>query len=668
MPPDQLLRSQHTRTKTQGKTAPNVFDGDVFRQTVNENISDTKIKQLQEAWGTDIGAAVDHYREPDKEVFHGNQSEAEVNKADFAPPGDQSLTLEIVGIKKLRWDLKRPSKTPKHEAKGIPCVLLVRRQYSEKMVYVSTVIDVKGLALRKAILAIFRGAEGLEMTETNVELSDIHFLFWARSELELLATHYAASGDAADKPALFEIRSALAFITQEWAHTDSLLSSLLPHSISFDLLWVVFPPECLVIGKDELGFDNIWRARTHSVVRQQDGSNNFVIVAEQLEWDGSVLGYARTRLTVPGFNGLIPMEDLPYIPLKFHSGQRALMERILVRGEKKLKFCKKGFKIQQYSGRGLRKVEKDVISFVRSRDGDLTAVHSGLLNSLVMEESLRATMYKLVKTYSLGLSDFDDFVEGKGKGLIGLLYGPPGSGKTLTAEAIAETGHMPLYMVSSGALGHEPEGVFVNLMSKLRLATHWKAVLLLDEADVFLAKRSLTGLTQNAIVSVFLRALEYYEGILLLTTNQIDKIDEAFLSRTHFCHQYSSLDFGARRQIWMNFLEKASKSEKIKINIGEDGLQQLADLAMNGRQVYFGEEQSSLRSDWQVSARTLTADGIIDVIRTLQRFQLSREEVPGSQAVEPREARSLAGPRRITTVETGYREVPEDGNELDDIS
>lgn len=147
-----------------------------------------------------------------------------------------------------------------------------------------------------------------------------------------------------------------------------------------------------------------------------------------------------------------------------------------------------------------------------------------------MEKSLKEVIYKLVVAHSKGASTFDDFVKGKGKGLIGLLFGPPGSGKTLTAEAIAETAKMPLYSVSSGALGHEATQIHERLSDILKLASHWKAVLLLDEADVFLAQRTITDIERNAIVSVFLRELEYYQGFLLLTTNQADVIDEAFQS------------------------------------------------------------------------------------------------------------------------------------------
>lgn len=57
------------------------------------------------------------------------------------------------------------------------------------------------------------------------------------------------------------------------------------------------------------------------------------------------------------------------------------------------------------------------------------------------------------------------------------------------------------------------------------------AVVLLDEADVFLEERDMKDLNRNALVSVFLRALEYYNGIVILTSNRVGTFDEAFKSR-----------------------------------------------------------------------------------------------------------------------------------------
>ena len=66
-----------------------------------------------------------------------------------------------------------------------------------------------------------------------------------------------------------------------------------------------------------------------------------------------------------------------------------------------------------------------------------------------------------------------------------------------------------------------------------KTASHWNTILLLDEADVFLERCALNDLTRNGLVSVLLRKLEYYEGILYLTTNRVAQFDEVILSRIH---------------------------------------------------------------------------------------------------------------------------------------
>lgn len=63
------------------------------------------------------------------------------------------------------------------------------------------------------------------------------------------------------------------------------------------------------------------------------------------------------------------------------------------------------------------------------------------------------------------------------------------------------------------------DGLEKSLIRIFQLASHWKAILLLDEADVVVKERTTSDVVRNALVSVFLRKLEYYDGILFLTTN-----------------------------------------------------------------------------------------------------------------------------------------------------
>lgn len=89
-------------------------------------------------------------------------------------------------------------------------------------------------------------------------------------------------------------------------------------------------------------------------------------------------------------------------------------------------------------------------------------------------------------------------------------------GKTLTAESVAEEMRAPLYQMSAGDLGLDPRHVESKLQGILDMCTRWNSILLLDEADIFLEERSLHELERNKLVSIFLRVLEYYEGIMCM--------------------------------------------------------------------------------------------------------------------------------------------------------
>ena len=145
----------------------------------------------------------------------------------------------------------------------------------------------------------------------------------------------------------------------------------------------------------------------------------------------------------------------------------------------------------------------------------------------------------MVQSYLKKTDSFQDLIPGKGAGLVILLHGPPGVGKTLTAgrffpssveilsyptldprpssfsfsffsgktdtspiaECVAESFKKPLYMVTAGDFGTDPQSLEKKLSSIFDDAVRWDAILLLDEADVFLQDRDYENLTRNALVS-----------------------------------------------------------------------------------------------------------------------------------------------------------------------
>ncbi|KAI0414989.1 hypothetical protein F5X98DRAFT_347984 [Xylaria grammica] len=157
----------------------------------------------------------------------------------------------------------------------------------------------------------------------------------------------------------------------------------------------------------------------------------------------------------------------------------------------------------------------------------------------------------------LNISTFNlDAIRGKGKGLTILLHGAPGVGKTATAEAVAIENNKPLFPITCGDLGTKPEVVDKTLRDIFRYAHQWECILLFDEADVFLTQRERNSLERNALVGVFLRVLEYYRGVLFLTTNRVGSLDEAFRSRVHVSLWYPHLTADHTISILRNSLKR----------------------------------------------------------------------------------------------------------------
>lgn len=185
----------------------------------------------------------------------------------------------------------------------------------------------------------------------------------------------------------------------------------------------------------------------------------------------------------------------------------------------------------------------------------------GVAQGLVLPEVDRRMIDILVDQ---SYNTFQDIVGGKGQSMNILSSGPPGTGKTATAEVFAEFKGRPLYTVQCSQLGLDPEQVEKNLSIILGRANRWNAVLLLDEADVYIRKRA-EDIAQNAIVGVFLRVLEYASCILFMTTNLPENVDDAVASRCIVHLHYGVPDVMAQARIWdilsrLNGIEMSSEA------------------------------------------------------------------------------------------------------------
>jgi len=98
----------------------------------------------------------------------------------------------------------------------------------------------------------------------------------------------------------------------------------------------------------------------------------------------------------------------------------------------------------------------------------------------------------------------------------------------------------------------------------------------MDEVDVLLEKRSYKNLNRNAIVSVFLKMLKYYKGILFLTINRLLTIDMSFESQIQIAIHQPDLGLKSSRLIWSHLIHRLDadkKKEKAEL------MQPLSDIA-----------------------------------------------------------------------------------------
>lgn len=169
-----------------------------------------------------------------------------------------------------------------------------------------------------------------------------------------------------------------------------------------------------------------------------------------------------------------------------------------------------------------------------------------LRDKLVLPEDHRDLIDIL--TQDMGVL-MDDIVAGKSGGTTVLCKGGPGLGKTLTAEVYSEVMQRPLYKVHSGQLGVTSDNVQKNLEIVLKRAERWGAVMLIDEADVYIRRRG-NDIDHNAVVASFLRTLEYFHGLLFMTTNRQDDVDDAIVSRCIATITYKTPTYEDAVKIW----------------------------------------------------------------------------------------------------------------------
>ncbi|KAJ7787163.1 P-loop containing nucleoside triphosphate hydrolase protein [Mycena olivaceomarginata] len=430
----------------------------------------------------------------------------------------------------------------------------------------------------------------------------------------------------------------LDFIETQFANTIESVNNLRPRNLP----WTLYRPGTIIHSKIR-GYNRAFKLESyHTASFGMDVG--FHAIGNYIDYDGKNFGKRTQELKIPPFAGSRTISTLPFAPLEMRMREAEIREELMKRGERFQSM--RGQCHGEYVGVAIeQRPDLDKKFSIKSRvmidgtsynricrdysweaapevktsedktaeeltDKELPLATNALrgfsfsekkwfqfidnyseivwnevsFERLVLPEASKTLIRALVSSHlKVEDSKFDDIIQGEGRGLVTVLHGSPGVGKTLTAECIAEYTRRPLYVVSSADLSTSVSNLERELARILGVAHTWKAVLLIDEAHIFLEKRTLTDVNRNALVSVFLRLSEYYEGILFPTTNRVSTFDPAFRSRIHMALKYENLQVEARRRLWKDFLSKLNGGAGA--DVSEEGYDALAQHDINGREI-----------------------------------------------------------------------------------
>ncbi|KAI1844714.1 hypothetical protein JX266_009170 [Neoarthrinium moseri] len=370
--------------------------------------------------------------------------------------------------------------------------LIVRREKAngdaDATVLVLHSITVQSPLIRKQLGPVFAGYQGFNTNLKKLEFrAPFREFFYRWDEFCKVAT-IQEDGEDGERHyrLLFNIISS-----EIEPHIDQAEDLLKNHVISFDYVWAMFEP----------GAEAIARMETMTVYTcyLRPGIDDIRVRLEQRGRKFEML----KGLHCMAYSGAYQLQRTT-----FGAPHQQYVEegRIMID-------CTRCLSPEYYAlccatVRGFCLKAKEWATFSIDMVKDIQWSHEAF-NQLVLPEDYKKIIWAFVDTQLSGSDDFDDIVRGKGRGVVMLLSGEPGTGKTLTSESVADAMKKPLYNVSAGELGDSADAVEANLRRVLELSTKWSAVFLIDECDMFLEKRTISDLHRNKLVSVFLRLLEY---------------------------------------------------------------------------------------------------------------------------------------------------------------
>lgn len=450
------------------------------------------------------------------------------------------------------------------DAESAQYALIVRNAkcYTGRKILSIHSVVVQSESLRKFLGKVLEGYPGVTTTLERLEFSAPFKPLAHRWENLLKLRDEEQDSTTKEHVELFykifeeELRDTLA------SKADLIRNGVITHN----LVWMLFEPEDIVVASAA----GRTRALRFQHAEFSCRSKAWMLTCRYIDFDRDNFGFRHEEFKVPSFTGTSAITSLSVFPLKYHADKDGFRESLVARG--KIWEAHKGYHYKQYEGNAIGFLNERILKYhVKSRiiidteafnifhnsenvhvsyeegfneelTDDQRIVTSPMVygyslkdrewlqfyldcateiqwdadafDSLVLpqgQDNLKDLILAFAMAQSKQVDMFDDVVQGKGRGIIMQLSGPPGVGKTLTAESVAEVMRVPLYAMSAGDLGSSANLVEDRLKDILRMIPKWGAVLLLDEADVFMEARTAADLQRNELVSIFLRMLEYFE-------------------------------------------------------------------------------------------------------------------------------------------------------------
>ncbi|KAI2465337.1 P-loop containing nucleoside triphosphate hydrolase protein [Annulohypoxylon bovei var. microspora] len=249
-----------------------------------------------------------------------------------------------------------------------------------------------------------------------------------------------------------------------------------------------------------------------------------------------------------------------------------------------------------------------------------------------------------------------DLIKGKGQGLNVLLHGNPGTGKTLTVESLCEKLCIPLYMLTCGELGNGTDDFKNRLERAFLRAVNWGAILLLEEADIFVRQRE-HDIQRCAIVSSFLNRLDYSRAMVFMATNRVKIFDPALKSRVHIMLTFPDFDFKTQQEIWNDAIHRlpdVSPNDKENLQYWVrselESLDEKRHVRMNGRQIRNCINAASALAHGNPDDRSLKSLHVKKILRLGEEFMeyVRQGDTPDIEAIMEDRSRQDQLARQIT--------------------